>query len=120
MNTLSSNSRWMSTFRLSSGVFSHVLKIMGISSEAFDIEIAIDIGPSQIFASNTSLSSLSIEPNVNIVMSFLFCKMALVRRGGIYLENGCLLFLQAFLLLSGRKGVLGNRVILGVQQFGTS
>ena len=92
MNTLSSNSRWMSTFRLSSGVFSHVLKIMGISSEAFDIEIAIDIGPSQIFASNTSLSSLSIEPNVNIVMSFLFCKMALVRRGGIYLENGCLLF----------------------------
>ena len=61
----------MSTFLLISGVLSHVSKMMGISLELFAIGIAIDIGPSQAFARFASLSSLSRDPSVNIVISFL-------------------------------------------------
>ena len=71
--TLSSNMRWMSTFRRRAGVFIQAFTSVGISLITFTIDTAAEIGPPQLSARYTSRSNLSMERMVNAEMSSLFC-----------------------------------------------
>ena len=69
--TSSLNSRWTSAFLLIAELFSQASTMIGMSMELFDMGTAMDVGPSQAFTRSTNLSSLSSDPSVKSVMSFL-------------------------------------------------
>ena len=69
--TSSLNSRWTSAFLLIAELFSQASTMIGMSLGLFDMGTAMDMDPSHAFTRSTNLSSLSSDPSVKSVMSFL-------------------------------------------------